>query len=445
MASAIRRPPRTCTTSTPRPRATAARGTGLPQDNPDQPECRATSTTAWRRAGFARPDGHPGGSWWATRWRRRPARDADHAVHARPPARVHRPQPLQGLVHDGPRLRRRTTPATRRTGWRLPSGDYDVPLILARTSAFDPEHRRDDLQPVRRRRLPGRQSDRQRQDQAVLHEVERRKLPLPRCSMAGRRGSTARLAQGRGQPAQFTQITQSGNFLPAPKKGPHHIDLWVAERSDIIVDFTQVQDGRPGLHEQHAGDAWPTAAASTAASPPTRTRSPTRSSSFAWATLAEDADLDPGRLPAAAARSTSTRWSRSASGSSAKSTGMWHINGKFWDPDIDHSPEFCQPARQGQAQHGRDLEVPTAPPAAGTTRSTSTSRRGSIMSQNGGRRGRSQPLPHRHLPHGWHPAGRRDGGLHPLPRLPGDRLRQSLRTPAATSCTATTRCTRTTP
>ena len=43
-------------------------------------------------------------------------------------------------------------------------------------------------------------------------------------------------------------------------------------------------------------------------------------------------------------------------------------------------------------------------------------------------------------------SGRRDGGVHALPRLPGSRLRQpGPATSAATSCTATTRCTRTTP
>ena len=46
-----------------------------------------------------------------------------------------------------------------------------------------------------------------------------------------------------GAAVPFTQITASGNFLPAARTNQTKMDLWVAERSDIIVDFSSFKAG----------------------------------------------------------------------------------------------------------------------------------------------------------------------------------------------------------
>ena len=46
---------------------------------------------------------------------------------------------------------------------------------------------------------------------------------------------------GANQP--FTQITASGNLLPRPLKNLTSVELWVAERSDIIIDFRKFKKG----------------------------------------------------------------------------------------------------------------------------------------------------------------------------------------------------------
>ncbi len=97
-------------------------------------------------------------------------------------------------------------------GWSLPSGKYDVPLMF-QDKQIRPDSRRDDLQPVRGRRLPGRLPHRQRRDPALSWRSSRAPTASA-CSTAGRRGSTASCCARAAPTVKFDQITESGNLLP---------------------------------------------------------------------------------------------------------------------------------------------------------------------------------------------------------------------------------------
>ena len=138
-----------------------------------------------------------------------------------------------------------------------------------------------------------------------------------------------------GQYVKFPQITQSGNFLPVPKKGLQNIDLWVAERSDIIVDFSAFPDGSEiimsntlkmrddGRGEEVGKDLNPDNPANQMLKFIVR-----RSRQLPALTLpAYFRPLPPlpdlSNLPRKVFKFE-------------RKNGQWAINGRFWDPDFDH-------------------------------------------------------------------------------------------------------------
>ncbi|HLX08092.1 MAG TPA: multicopper oxidase domain-containing protein [Thermoanaerobaculia bacterium] len=119
--------------------------------------------------------------------------------------------------------------------WRLPSGKYDVPLILhdvlfdangqVRWSPFNTAGILGDRYTVNRRIQP-------------FFQVERRKYRFRILNGGPSRFYQLFLSSHKN----FTVITGDGNFLPAPLEA-ESIYLSVAQRVDVIIDFAQYDVG----------------------------------------------------------------------------------------------------------------------------------------------------------------------------------------------------------
>jgi FtsP/CotA-like multicopper oxidase with cupredoxin domain len=119
--------------------------------------------------------------------------------------------------------------------WGLPSGKYDVPLILhdvmfdangqARWSPFNTAGILGDRYTVNRRIQP-------------FFQVERRKYRFRILNGGPSRFYQLFLSSGKN----FTVITGDGNFLPEPLEA-ESIYLSVAQRVDVIIDFAQYNVG----------------------------------------------------------------------------------------------------------------------------------------------------------------------------------------------------------
>lgn len=124
-------------------------------------------------------------------------------------------------------------------GLRLPAGDYDVPLMLAdRRFTLDGHLRFDALD------TDGLIGDRYTVNGKIQPKfaVYRRRYRL-RILNAGP-SRYYRLALLAGSTRQrFTYIANDGNLLPNPITTMSEIELGVAERADIIVDFSKYPQG----------------------------------------------------------------------------------------------------------------------------------------------------------------------------------------------------------
>ncbi|MCH8290308.1 multicopper oxidase domain-containing protein [Candidatus Poribacteria bacterium] len=129
--------------------------------------------------------------------------------------------------------------------WRLPSGDYDVPLIL-HDVLFDEKGGVV---------FSGFQTDGWLGDHVTVNRTIRPRFKVKRRKYRFRllNGGPSRfyqlflkkLKKGSNQPEEdlnFTIITGDGNFLPQPVTA-ESIVLSVAQRVDIIIDFSDYKDG----------------------------------------------------------------------------------------------------------------------------------------------------------------------------------------------------------
>jgi FtsP/CotA-like multicopper oxidase with cupredoxin domain len=221
------------------------------------------------------------------------------------------------------------------TGWRLPSGAYDVPLILA-DKRFDPGSGELAFNQFA---VDGYLGDKLTVNGKVqpFMDVKRRKYRFRVLNGGPSRFYKLVLRKdGANQP--FTQITASGNLLPRPRKNLTSVELWVAERSDIVIDFKKFKKGdrlylantlvmrADGRGIDRGKSANPDQVAN-------------QLIEFRVGDLAEDASSIPAAfrpLPSINLNEVVKvrEWEF------GRTNGMWHINGKLWDPDIDHSPEF---------------------------------------------------------------------------------------------------------
>lgn len=142
--------------------------------------------------------------------------------------------------------------------FRLPSGKYDVPLVL-HDVLFDQNGQpawdfsgshpvsssgHTGFEPNPMYTINGMLGDRFTVNRKIqpYFQVERRKYRFRLLN-----GGPSRLYKlfltKRGSDAEtFTVISEDGNLLPEPIK-TKSIDLWVANRTDIVVDFSKYKDG----------------------------------------------------------------------------------------------------------------------------------------------------------------------------------------------------------
>lgn len=145
--------------------------------------------------------------------------------------------------------------------WRLPSGEFDVPLILHDVQFdedgqvvwdfADPQLQEDDG-----KRFPGFQhttfgmlGDQYTINRVIrpYHDVQRRKYRFRILNGGPSRLYTLTFEREDAQGNHLggvtpTVITNDGNFLTEPLE-MDEIELWVANRVDVIIDFSQFDDG----------------------------------------------------------------------------------------------------------------------------------------------------------------------------------------------------------
>ncbi|MGL5948992.1 MAG: multicopper oxidase family protein [Aeromonas sp.] len=118
---------------------------------------------------------------------------------------------------------------------RLPSGDYDYPLQIS-DRRFDAQGMLfyDQLNP-----------DGVLGDKIVINGkiepkmlVARRKYRLRLLNAGPSRFYSLAIVDGRNSKQSFSYIANDGNLLPAPLLGQKDVYLGVAERADIVVDFS---------------------------------------------------------------------------------------------------------------------------------------------------------------------------------------------------------------
>lgn len=125
---------------------------------------------------------------------------------------------------------------SRPSAFRLPSGEFDLPLLFA-DQTFDPKT---GLQWFDVLNTDGVIGDKYTVNGAIqpFVEVQPRKYRLRLLNAGPSRFYTFALSSG--QP--FIQIATDGNMLPAPVK-VSSVTLGVAQRADVIVDFSQARRG----------------------------------------------------------------------------------------------------------------------------------------------------------------------------------------------------------
>ena len=219
------------------------------------------------------------------------------------------------------------------TGWRLPSGEYDVPLLLQDKDIVAETGEMTYNQFAVDGFLGGYLTVNGGYKSYL--EVEPRAYRFRVLNGGPSRFYRCVFRTG-GKNVPFAEITRSGNFLPVPNKGLTSIDVWVAERNDIILDFsafperTQIimsntlmmrDDGRG---EKTGKSLNPDSPANQMLKFIVRRKKP----SYPKFTLpAYFRPLPP--LP------DLTKLPRKTFKLERKN-GQWSINGRFWDPDIDH-------------------------------------------------------------------------------------------------------------
>jgi len=204
------------------------------------------------------------------------------------------------------------------TGLRLPSGEYDIPLVIA-DKAFDPGSGQLFFDLFN---LDGMLGDKDTVNGVIqpFLEVKRRRYRF-RILVAGpSRVYEFFLSNGQS----FVQLTTDGNLLPRPLSR-RSMRLQVAARVDVIVDFSKAKPGEKiylqNRLEQNDGR-----------SPTGKIIAPSNLVEFRVAGDAQDdsrvpaalLDLPSRNVPIAKKRN----WKFDRSG------GAWSVNGKFFDPDV---------------------------------------------------------------------------------------------------------------
>ncbi|HWL68813.1 MAG TPA: multicopper oxidase domain-containing protein [Geminicoccus sp.] len=221
------------------------------------------------------------------------------------------------------------------TGWQLPSGDYDVPLILA-DKKFDPDSGELVFNQFANDGYLG--------DKLTVNGKVQPFMPVKRRKYRFRilNGGPSRFYRlvlrkdGANQP--FHQISESGNLLPRTRKDITSLELWVAERADIIIDFKKFKNGdrvylANNLVMMEDGRGIDRG----------KSTHPDSVGNQLLEFRVQGVVEDPSRVPNAFRPLPSVNLNevvKVREWDFGRKNGMWHINGKLWDPDIDHAPEF---------------------------------------------------------------------------------------------------------
>ncbi|MBA2411182.1 MAG: multicopper oxidase domain-containing protein [Gammaproteobacteria bacterium] len=218
-------------------------------------------------------------------------------------------------------------------GWRLPSGPYDIPLMVA-DKKFDPRTGElvfDDFN------LDGVLGDKITVNGKIqpFLEVKRRKYRFRVLNAGPARFYTFVLRRG-GKYQPFTQITDNGNLLERPRKNLTKLETWPAERSDIIIDFKRFQPG----DKVYLANILPM---KDGRQPDRKsTLNPDRVENQLIEFRIGGEAADPSRVPDAFRPFPPIDLSEVAQRrvwNFERGNGMWQVNGKLWDSDIDHTPK----------------------------------------------------------------------------------------------------------
>ena len=175
-------------------------------------------------------------------------------------------------------------------------------------------------------------------------EVQRRKYRLRLLNGGPSRFYTLVLRQG-GANHQFTQVTEDGNFLERPRNASR-IEVWVAERPDIVVDFGQF---RPG-DKVHLANILPMRPDGRGAIRGQFLNPDDPANQLLEFRVLGGPVKDPSRVPASFRPLPEIKLDdvvRTRVWKFDRSNGLWTINGRFFDPDLDHTPAaLANPANQ---------------------------------------------------------------------------------------------------
>ena len=216
-------------------------------------------------------------------------------------------------------------------GWRLPSGQFDIPLVVYDTR-FDPNDGQLFFDQFTTDGFLGDKLTVNGKIQPFL-EVKRRKYRF-RILNPGPSRFYIFVLRRNGRSESFAQITDGGNFLQAPRT-VSRLETWVAERHDVIIDFRRFQagdrlrlanilpmreDGRGGDHDHRLNPDDPV------------------NQALEFRVVGGNV-ADPSRVPSSfrpfppvdlneSVRRRVWRFDRR--------NGLWTVNGELFDPDIDH-------------------------------------------------------------------------------------------------------------
>jgi len=204
------------------------------------------------------------------------------------------------------------------TGLRLPSGEFDIPMFFA-DKVFDPRTGQLFFDLFN---LDGILGDKDTVNGVIQPylEVKRRKYRFR--FLVGGPSRVYELFLGNGQ--SFIQLSGDGNLLPRPLFR-RSMRLQVAERVDVIVDFSKARIGEKIYLQNRLEQV-------DGRSPTGKIISPTDLVEFRVVGDARDdsrvpaalLDLPNRNVPIAKRRS----WKFDRSG------GAWSVNGRFFDPDV---------------------------------------------------------------------------------------------------------------
>jgi FtsP/CotA-like multicopper oxidase with cupredoxin domain len=234
------------------------------------------------------------------------------------------------------------------TGWHLPSGKYDIPLVCA-DKRFDAQGQLffDQLN------LEGFLGDKLTVNGVVQPylEVEPRKYRLRLLNAGPSRFYTFVLRRGTSN-MPFTQITHSGCFLQVPKRNLTRLEVQIAERNDIIVDFSGLAGQNVHLANilpMRSGQAPDRGTTLNPDSPANRLLEfrvrgvATQPNPPDFPTGFKFYDMPP--LPANLASFPRRTWEIRQQG------GVWTVNGRLWDELRDHAGgPLANPVRRGGAE-----------------------------------------------------------------------------------------------